>query len=818
MPAPVKLKRNKTSAKKKSLAGYAAFLLHYHLDEFVSEILKLTFDYKVPVLKYLKNMSDTQLKELAAKSNAELLTYLAEGKEQVHIQAVLKRWLSDQLPIIEKDQVVIDDITLVSHIRKKAFLHFLPLYTKDTRKVISIIEELDDYILKVSSSTLSAFIELLEERIHEQAHLSEKVNNTTPGIIYVYDRLKNKEIYINRRISDQLGYRLEDIHHADNSWFGELIHPDDMPQVHKHINTVSVLPDGAVTHVEYRIKNKKGIYRWHRAYESVFKRNKDGSVWQTIGISFDIENEKGIAQQLNQSLEKLRESDMLFKQAQSITHIGNYVWNLETNALSWSEELYRIYGLEPGVDLADSGIIRSFNHPEDADTVSQHIAHSKETHEPFDFYYRIVLPDKTIKHLHARGNVLTNAMGKADKIIGTAQDVTAQKELERKLMDNQIFIRKIADATPSLIALYHIRTGRYVFLNKSIKNLLGYEPQAVLEKGANFFLEVIHPDDVPEVMKKNARAVEEANDNPPGDRHESIVEFQYRMKHVNGDYRWFHTFGTVFDRNSKNEVEHILNISLDITERVKAEQVILQRTAELQQSNASLEEFAFVASHDLKEPLRKIITFTDRLMSKEAKNISDEGKAYLDKVMNSSIRMQQMVSDLLSLSVISADKTFTSVSLHKLLHEVLTTLEYKMEETRAVVHADELPEAQVVPAQFRQLFQNIISNSLKFAQPNIPPVISIRYYYASAQDVTNYALTQATRYLVLEFSDNGIGFDNAYVDKIFAVFQRLHHRDSYEGTGIGLAICKKIIENHSGTILASGVPSGGAKFTVILPQ
>jgi light-regulated signal transduction histidine kinase (bacteriophytochrome) len=149
---------------------------------------------------------------------------------------------------------------------------------------------------------------------------------------------------------------------------------------------------------------------------------------------------------------------------------------------------------------------------------------------------------------------------------------------------------------------------------------------------------------------------------------------------------------------------------------------------------------------------------------------------------------------------------------------VLTTLEYKIEETKASVEADDLPEVHVVPVQFRQLLQNLISNSLKFSKREVPPVIKITHRYLSAHEVASYNLKLANRYLLIEFSDNGIGFDNSYVDKIFAVFQRLHQRDSYEGTGIGLAIVKKIVENHAGVILASGIPNQGATFTIIIPQ
>ncbi|MGB8192772.1 MAG: ATP-binding protein, partial [Chitinophagaceae bacterium] len=300
------------------------------------------------------------------------------------------------------------------------------------------------------------------------------------------------------------------------------------------------------------------------------------------------------------------------------------------------------------------------------------------------------------------------------------------------------------------------------------------------------------------------------------DNEEPIIEFEYRMRHVNGDYRWFHTFGTVFDRNSKGEVEHVLNISIDITERKEMETALTQKNLLLQQSNANLEEFAYVASHDLKEPLRKISIFGDRLLSTQNQILGTDGQFYLEKIIDSSRRMQTLINDLLSLSLITGNKSFTQHSLQAVLEDALRTLEFKIEEKKAIIHAQPLPEAKIIPSQFRQLFQNLLSNSLKFGREDVHPEINISCRNLQPQDVAQYKLARARSYLEISFTDNGIGFDNMFAGKIFAIFQRLHHK-SYEGTGIGLAICKKIVENHGGVIFATGQQGQGAIFTFIIP-
>jgi light-regulated signal transduction histidine kinase (bacteriophytochrome) len=226
---------------------------------------------------------------------------------------------------------------------------------------------------------------------------------------------------------------------------------------------------------------------------------------------------------------------------------------------------------------------------------------------------------------------------------------------------------------------------------------------------------------------------------------------------------------------------------------------------ELERSNAELLQFAYVASHDLQEPLRKIQAFGDRLKTRYREALDERGRDYFDRMQNASKRMQSLVNNLLTLSRITTRaQPFVPVNLADVMQEMMLDLELYIERTDGRVEAGNMPTIDADPTQMRQLLQNLINNGLKFHRPEVKPVVK----------VYGQVLNEICRLIV---EDNGIGFDEKYLDRIFAVFQRLHGRGEYDGTGVGLAICQKIAERHGGSITAKSTPGQGAKFIVTLP-
>ena len=247
-----------------------------------------------------------------------------------------------------------------------------------------------------------------------------------------------------------------------------------------------------------------------------------------------------------------------------------------------------------------------------------------------------------------------------------------------------------------------------------------------------------------------------------------------------------------------------------------AERLTEAAAIELERSNRELQEFASVASHDLQEPLRKILAFGERLQTSCGEALDDRGRDYLARMRESAERMQALISDLLSYSRLGAnERPFLPVDLGSVAREVLRALEVEVEKSGGIVEVDPLPTVEADRTQMGQLLQNLVSNALKFRRPGVPPVVKIRARVVS--EGSSKGEHGPRQVCVLTVEDNGIGFDPKYASRIFQVFERLHGKKAYEGNGIGLAIGRKIVERHRGSITATSTPGEGAVFTVILP-
>jgi two-component system CheB/CheR fusion protein len=408
-------------------------------------------------------------------------------------------------------------------------------------------------------------------------------------------------------------------------------------------------------------------------------------------------------------------------------------------------------------------------------------------------------------------NPLKDANGNVYAAVAIANDVTnsilRQKEIEaaKELLQIQNHTYELAEKIAQFGSYkWNTHTDALEY-SDNLFLLLDCEPKEFEPSLVNFN-SFIHPDDLPQVIKNRRKTIKTG----------VLVEAPYRIISKTGKIKYVRSNGNFVKENDQRV---LIGTVQDISKDIEAAEELRNKNSELKYINAELESFNHIASHDLQEPLRKIETFISVLKSRSDSHLSDEEAEYLRKINLAANRMRNLVNDLLSFSQASkGDKIFQKSKLSKLLQNAINELQSDIEQKNASINYDVLPEANVIAFQFQQLFVNLISNSLKYSQEGEKPIITIRNEQIDKADLSKFPQYSKKQVIKISFEDNGIGFDEEYAERIFKLFQRLHNRTEYPGTGIGLAICKKILQNHKGVIYAESGFKKGAKFTFIFPK
>ena len=373
---------------------------------------------------------------------------------------------------------------------------------------------------------------------------------------------------------------------------------------------------------------------------------------------------------------------------------------------------------------------------------------------------------------------------------------------QRVLLQSEERFRSLVQNASDAILILEMDSTIY-YASASVYRILNYHPEDWV--GTNV-LNWVHPDNAPQIQKFFSECLHNLEITP-------TIELQFQ--HSKGHWCYVEALGN--NRLSDPSVNGIVINFREITERKRAEQELKIYAAKLVQSNCELEDFARVASHDLQEPLRKIQAFGVRLKAKCGEELSDQGRDYLARMQQAASRMQTLIDDLLSFSRFTIEaQPFVLVNLTLVAQEVVADLEVRIEQTGGCVEVGDLPTIEAEPTQMRQLLQNILSNALKFHHNDRAPVVKL---YSQCQDSQQNRVTYSSGEQLCQIvvEDNGIGFDEKYFDRIFTIFQRLHGRTEYAGSGVGLAVCRKIAERHGGSITAKSIPGQGATFMITLP-
>ena len=485
-----------------------------------------------------------------------------------------------------------------------------------------------------------------------------------------------------------------------------------------------------------------------------------------------------------------------------------------------SPQVEAIFGHTPEEFAKNGDLWMDSIHPEDRERVLAADERADRTGEPFLMEYRTATKDGRMLWAREQTVLVRDREGRPLYWQGFIWDITDRKETERALRESEARYRSLVEQLPALIYVEAMddegeSETDFLYISPQHEALLGY-PAEEWTSDNRFWEKLIHPDDRERILAEDARTDETGEP--------FRVEYRYIAR--DGRTVWVRD-DAVLVRDENGAPLFWQGVMFDITESKRTEEKVqrlneelearvAQRTAQLQAyaerlaaSNRELEDFAYVASHDLQEPLRKVLAFGERLKTRYADALGGQGLDYLRRMEAATVRMQGLIEDLLSLSrVTTRAHPFEPVDLSGAVREVVADLEARIEETGGTVEVGELPTVEADRGQIRQLLQNLIGNALKFRKETEPPVVKVHGRLEGREG------GEVCR-LVVE--DKGIGFDERYLERIFTPFERLHGRAAYEGTGMGLAICRKVVERHGGEITARSVPGEGATFVVTLP-
>jgi PAS domain S-box-containing protein len=482
-------------------------------------------------------------------------------------------------------------------------------------------------------------------------------------------------------------------------------------------------------------------------------------------------------------------------------NLGVYEIDYATDTMHTDDRFKVIWGLE-STDFSRSEYVRAI-YPDDQSAREQAHQQSIRTGQ-LDYRARIIWPDGTLRWVRVTGTVIFDDQSSPLKLIGVAQDITAAVLVQKKIEDSEKSIRNMILQAPVAMCIFRGPSYLVSIANNKMIEFWGKQPGEVLDKpifeglpeakdqGLEALLDNVYS------TGETFTAYERPVSLPRNGKIETVyVDFVYEALE-SGD----------------GQTKDILALAIDVTYQViarqKIEEVVAGRTRELaeanrhlERSNGELRQFAYITSHDLQEPIRKIATYASLL--EEDPGIGAHARKYLVKMAGASTRMQNLIKDVLNYSELSRQApSYVPVDLNKIIEDVVSEFDLLIEQKSAVVHFQALPVIDAIPLQMTQLFGNLLSNALKYTQSDKPPVITI----SCRREGTD---------VHIQVSDNGIGFSQEYADQIFSIFRRLHRKEQYSGTGIGLAMCKKIVENHAGSITAISAPGEGATFHLVLP-
>lgn len=504
--------------------------------------------------------------------------------------------------------------------------------------------------------------------------------------------------------------------------------------------------------------------------------------------------------QLSRSISEIEESERLLmenkahlERSQQIAHLGSWELNLIENKLTWSDEVYRIFGLTPGEFKATYEAFLEAVHPEDRIAVDNAYTGSlKEKRDTYEIEHRVVRNHTgEIRYVHEKCEHFRDSSGKIIRSVGMVHDITDQKRAEIEVNESKDKLNIALDSGNIGIWEWNFSDDEMI-IDERMEVMLGLKPGTF---GGSYrdFENLLNEEDISHFKSSISKAMNE----------NTSFETIFRVRIEKNEYKYINAKASVLNDHFGNPVK-MSGVCFDITGMKKGtEQALFDLNEELLRSNNELEQFAYVASHDLQEPLRMVSSFIQLISSRYKDKLDKDANDYINYAVEGASRMQTQINDLLTLSRIQTrGLEFSVVSMNSVLEQVLKNLKARIDEKKAILTSGELGYVFGDHLQMIQLLQNLIGNSIKYSRENPDVHISFK---------------EEGKYNIYSVKDNGIGIEPQYIDRIFKIFTRLHSRGDYEGNGIGLAICKRIVIRHKGNIWVESEPGKGSTFYFTIP-
>ncbi len=696
-----------------------------------------------------------------------------------------------------------------------------------------------------SKDGLSVYFQNITKRKHTEEALRESeerwllaLRGNNDGI---WDwNVRTNEVFFSPRWKEMLGYEDHEISNHLDEW-AKRVHPDDLDWVTQEIKDHFAKKTPFYVS-EHRIQCQDGTYKWILDRGQALW-DEQGKVVRMAGSHTDVTERRRAEEALKESEERLRV-------ALEAACMGTWDWNILTNQVSWSQSLESMMGLTPGAFDGNYETFMDLVYPEDRDRVVRAIARAIKQEESYEIEFRFVLPDGKVRWAATKGQVFYDETGKPVRMVGVDRDITAAKQAEEELrrqgQRSQLFaeitlkirqslqpdailqtavteVQKLLDTNRVLIfRLWGDGSGTVVqeAIEPGFTAILGQNitdpclAQEHLEPYSQGRVSAIANIETAEIALCHKELLQQF-----GVKANLVVPILMRencwgllIAHQCSSTRnWTH-----FEIDLLQQLANQIGIALSQAQLLEQQ---TRHAEELARSNAELEQFAYVASHDLQEPLRMVTSYLQLIERRYKDKLDHKGNEFIAYAVDGARRMQTLINDLLSYSRVSTrGQPFVTVDCNAVLKNALGNLKIAIQESSAVITHDALPTVIGDATQLTQLFQNLIGNAIKFRSELSPQVHIGVKETREMRENSSPSSPSSHNELLFYVRDNGIGIESQYAERIFVIFQRLHARGKYPGTGIGLAICKKIVERHSGRIWVESEPGKGTIFYFTIPD